>query len=198
MRSIRQEWVKTPVEDQGRLPHSGFGGMSSRIGKKPIIAAVNGLSVGGGTEMVVNCDIAVAGEDAKLSLPDVKVGLTGLGGVLPRLVRAIGRQRATLMSLTGRPISAQQALEWGLVVAIAKDPVSEALKIATEIVENSPDAILATREGLLMGWDGTGADEAGRSFVQKWWPRLQAGENSKEGIQAFLDRRKPEWTPSKL
>ena len=156
------------------------------------------MSVGGGTEMVVNCDIAVASEDAKLVLPDVKVGLTVLGGALPRLVRTIGRQRATLMSLTGRPILARQALEWGLVSVIAKDPVEEAIRIATEIVENSPDALLATRDGLLMGWNGMGADEAGRYFVEKWWPCLQSGHNSKEGVNAFLERRKPRWVPSKL
>lgn len=195
---IAKEWVNTPVKDQGWLPLSGFGGISTRTGRKPIIAAVNGMSVGGGTEMVVNCDIAVASEDAKLVLPDVKVGLTVLGGALPRLVRTIGRQRATLMSLTGRPILARQALEWGLVSVIAKDPVEEAIRIATEIVENSPDALLATRDGLLMGWNGMGADEAGRYFVEKWWPCLQSGHNSKEGVNAFLERRKPRWVPSKL
>ena len=147
---------------------------------------------------MINCDIAVASEDAKLSLPEVKVGLTEFGGALPRLVRTIGRQRATLLSLTGRSISAQQALEWGLVSVIAEDPVAEALNIAVEILENSPDAILATRDGLLMGWNGMGAGEAGVSFVNKWRQRLLEGENSREGIKAFLARRKPVWSPSKL
>lgn len=193
-----KDWIHTPVKEQGLLPPSGFGGISMRVGKKPVIAAVNGMSVGGGAEMVLNCDIVVASEEAQLILPDVKVGLTLLGGALPRLVRAVGKQRATLMCLTGRPIGAQQALEWGLISVIAKDSVDEALKIGIEIIQNSPDAILATRDGLMMGWGGMGVDEAGKSFINKWWPSLRQGENSKEGIKAFLERRKPKWAPSKL
>ncbi|KAJ5647844.1 hypothetical protein N7490_004216 [Penicillium lividum] len=193
-----QEWSQSSPDQQGKLPSSGFGGISCRSGRKPIIAAVNGLCVGGATEMIVNCDIVVASTYASFSLPDVKVGLTELGGCLPRLVRAIGRQRAAVMALTGRAISAQLAREWGLVYSVTPDAVAEAIEIAEEISSHSPDALFVTRKGLLMGWNGMGVDEAGNTFVQTWWPKLQAGKNSKEGIAAFLEKRKPKWVPSKL
>jgi enoyl-CoA hydratase/carnithine racemase len=198
MLSSEKEWSQTPIDQQGKLPSSGFGGISCRNGKKPIIAAVNGLCIGGGTEMVINCDIAVTSTNASFSLPDVKVGLTELGGCLPRLVRAIGRQRATMMALTGRTISAELAKEWGLIYSVTPDAVHEAITIAQEIVGNSPDAVLATRQGLLMGWAGMGAEEAGTAFVETWWPILQAGENANEGVAAFLEKRKPQWRGSKL
>jgi enoyl-CoA hydratase/carnithine racemase len=81
-----------------------------RRGKKPIIAAMNGFSIGGATEMVINCDMVVASSKAFLALLDVKVGLTGFGGMFPRLVHRIGRNRATDMCLTGRNIGVEEGV----------------------------------------------------------------------------------------
>jgi enoyl-CoA hydratase/carnithine racemase len=174
-----------------------------RRGKKLIIAAVNGLAVGGATEMVINCDMVVASKDATLALPDVKVGLTGFGGTFPRLARRVGRSRATDMCLTGRNVGAQEAWRWGLVDRVVDEEeggggvVEVAVKLAGQIAANCPDAIIATRDGLMMGEDGVGAFEAGKEFIQKWlW--LVDGENCEEGINAFNQRRKPVWEPSKL
>ena len=148
--------------------------------------------------MVLNCDMVVASETATFALPDVKVGLTGLGGTFPRLVRRIGRQRATDMTLTARTIAVEEAERWGLVDRVAQDAVSAALGLAKEVVANSPDAIIATRDGLLMGESGLDALEAGKLFIDKWRPKLLAGENLREGIEAFNARRKPEWKKSVL
>jgi enoyl-CoA hydratase/carnithine racemase len=175
-----------------------------RTGKKPIIAALNGLAVGGSTEMVINCDMVIAAANATLALPDVKVGLTGFGGTFPRLVQRIGRNRATDMCLTGRNISADEAYRWGLinqVVEPGEDVVMAALDLAKQVAANSPDAIIATRDGLIMGEgseSGTGgALDAGKKFIKKWlW--LVDSENCVEGINAFNQRRVPRWKPTKL
>ncbi|KAF4435639.1 enoyl- hydratase, partial [Fusarium albosuccineum] len=89
-----------------KLPENGFGGLSFRGGKKPVIAAVNGPAYGGGCEMAVNCDIVVASSTATFGLPEVKRGVTPFGGVLPRLMKTVGRQRAAELALTGRAVSA--------------------------------------------------------------------------------------------
>lgn len=147
--------------------------------------------------MVLGCDLVVTGPKASFNLPDVKVGLTGLGGAFPRLVHRIGRQRATDMVLTGRVIGVSEAQSWGLVDRAGQDALEEAIKLAMEIVANSPDAIIASRDGLLMGEGAMGGREAGQAFIAKWLPIVN-GENCQEGIDAFLERRKPIWKLSKL
>jgi enoyl-CoA hydratase/carnithine racemase len=195
-----KEWNTTPPSQQGKLPPMGFGGLSFRHGRKPVIAAVNGIALGGGCEMVISCDMVIASKNATLALPDTKVGLTLLGGCLPRLVRTIGRQRATDMCLTGRPIKAEEAREWGLVsqVVESEELMRTALGVARSIAANSPDALIATREGILMGLGAGGAEEVGLEFVSTWRGRLVEGENLAEGIKAFRERRKPNWKPSRL
>jgi enoyl-CoA hydratase/carnithine racemase len=176
------------------LPPTGFCGISSRHGRKPILAAVNGLAVGGGVEVLLNCDMVFCSPSAVLSLPDVKVGLSLLGGTLPLLVRKIGRGRATDMVLTGRNVGADEALMWGLVDKVVENPVEEAVEIAKVIAENSPDAVWASREGIFLGLGEKGSFEAGKEFKDKYWaPFLREGRNSEEGIAAFVERRKPKW-----
>jgi enoyl-CoA hydratase/carnithine racemase len=112
---------------------------------------VNGLVVGGGVEVLINCDMVFYSPSALLSLPDVKVGLSLLGGTLPLLVRKIGCGRATDMVLTGRNVGADEALMWGLVGKGVENPVEEAVKISKVIAENSPDAVWASHEGIFLG-----------------------------------------------
>lgn len=106
----------------GSSPHtaSGFGGLSRRTGLKPIIAAMNGICFGVGCE-IINCDIVVASPSATFALPEVKRGVVAIAGVLLRLVRTIGRQRAIKMWLTGRVFTAKEAAEWGLVNKVVND-----------------------------------------------------------------------------
>lgn len=184
------------------MPPSGFGAISRRNGRKPIIAAVNGIAFGGGTELIVNCDLVVAAQKAAFALPEVKRGVVAMAGALPRIVRTIGRQRAMEMALTGRIVPAQEAKEWGLVNKVVGDGEGEVVAAAVEyakmIAENSPDAVIVSREGIKMGWEGVGAEDATRIANDSWYPRLLAGENIKEGVKAFVEKRKPRWKAAKL
>ncbi|KKY20935.1 putative enoyl hydratase [Phaeomoniella chlamydospora] len=213
-----------PDRSSGIFPPSGFAGVSRRTGKKPIILAVNGIAFGGGMEMVANADIAVAGSRARFSLPEVKRGVVAIAGALPRLVRSVGRARAMDLSLTGRVLTALEAERWGIVSQIVDDhdenekddPVAitdhkdiekivlkrkltqKALEIANEVAGNSPDSIIITKAGIGMGWEGIGAEEGSRLLVEQWGRKLNEGENLREGVRAFVEKRVPRWRDSKL
>lgn len=184
------------------MPPSGFGALSRRTGLKPVIAAVNGLAYGGGTEIIVNCDLIVASSKATFALPEVKRGVVAIAGALPRLARTVGRPRAMEMALTGRTVSAKEAREWGLINQVVGDREGEVVEAAVGyakmIAANSPDAVIISREGIKMGWESVGAEEGSRLLVENWQSRLTAGENIKEGLRAFVEKRKPEWKAAKL
>ncbi len=183
------------------MPASGFGGLSRRNGKKPVIAAVNGLAYGGGCEIIINCDMVLASHNASFALPEVKRGVAAIAGALPRLVRTVGRPRAMEMALTGRTLPAAEAREWGLINSVCgegEDVVGKAVAMAGMIAENSPDSVIVSREGIKMGWEGVGAEEGSRLLSDNWYARLQAGENMREGVRAFVEKRRPRWVPSKL
>jgi enoyl-CoA hydratase/carnithine racemase len=190
----------TREQQQRSMPPSGFGALSRRRGKKPLICAVNGICFGGGCEMIINADIVVASTNATFGLPDVKIGVVALAGALTRLVRTVGRQRAMEMALTGRTLSAEEAREWGLVnkVVAKAEVVEESTKIAEMIAGNSPDSVIVSREGIKMGWEGVGAEEGTRLLAENWYVRMDKGENMKEGVRSFVEKRKPVWVPSKL
>ncbi|KAJ5149987.1 hypothetical protein N7448_001565 [Penicillium atrosanguineum] len=207
-----KEWNASTSGNKSRapMPPSGFGGLARRKGKKPVICAVNGMCFGGGAEMIINSDIVIAASRALIGLPEVKRGVVALAGALPRLVRTVGKQRAMEMVLTGRSLSAGEAERWGLVNEVVsvdekeKDEVisaavvSSALAVAKEIAGNSPDSVLVSREGVKLGWEGVGADEATGMLNDTWVKRLYEGENIKEGLRAFVEKRKPVWVDSKL
>lgn len=183
------------------LPANGFGGISFRSGKKPIIAAVNGPAYGGGCEMVVNCDLVVASASATFSLPEVKRGVTPFGGALPRMMKIVGRQRATELALTGKSVTSQEFKDWGVCNLIAEegqDVVDKAVEMAKMIAENSPDAVIVTREGLKMGWEALGVSDSSRMFLEGWSKRIYDGQNIQEGLNAFTEKRSPRWKDSKL
>ncbi|PYI26411.1 ClpP/crotonase [Aspergillus indologenus CBS 114.80] len=189
------------------VPPTGFGGLSRRTGKKPIILAVNGLCLGGGCEMAVNADLVIASERAYFGFPEVARGVVAWAGALPRLVRTVGRQRAMEMVLTGRKVSAAEALRWGLVNEVVpidtegepeRDVVHRALEVAGRIAANSPDAVVVSRAGVNRGWEREGADEATGKLMEEWMEKLNAGENIKEGLRAFVEKRHPKWVDSKL
>ena len=187
-----------PEKRMGKAPE--FTPLSRRKGKKPIIAAVNGLAMGGGCEFVVNCDIVLAAEEATFGLPEVKRGVAAIGGALPRLIRSIGLQRASEFALTGRTVTAQEMHEWGIVnqVVSLKDLLPAAISLASEIGTNSPDSIICTRAGLRQGWDTAAVEDAVDVTLSKEFEELQKGENILEGLQAFSEKREPRWKGSKL
>ncbi|KAK5443523.1 hypothetical protein LTS15_010668 [Exophiala xenobiotica] len=183
-----------PGDVPGAIP------LSNRVGKKPVIAAVNGLALGGGCETIVNCDIVVATDTATFGLVEAKRGVAPYAGVLPRLIRTLGLQRASELALTGTILTATQAYTWGLVnkVVSPETLLDEAIRYATLIAENSPDSIICTRAGLRQGWETASVVEATRITSQKEWADLQRGQNIVEGLRAFKERRRPNWVPSKL
>ncbi|KAI9710326.1 MAG: hypothetical protein M1820_002821 [Bogoriella megaspora] len=196
-----KEWNdQSAAGTRRQIGPSGFAGLSRRSGKKPIIAAVNGICFGGGMEAAANCDMVVAAHSATFALPEVKRGVIPLAGVLPRVVRTVGKQRAMELALTGRTLTAQEAYQWGVVNQVVEDAnvVEAAVKLAQMVAGNSPDAVIVTREGIKMGWEGVGVDEATRLISESWYPQLVKGENIKEGLMAFVEKRKPQWKGSKL
>ncbi|KAI1177907.1 enoyl-hydratase [Nemania sp. FL0916] len=187
-----------------RTPPSGFGGLSNRSGKKPIIAAVNGACLGGGMEMALNCDLVIASSTAKFGLPEVGVGVIALAGALPRLVRSVGRQRAAEMALGGRSdYSAGEMRGWGVVNEVVDGEgndtvVAAALVWAQRIAANSPDAVIVSREGLRLGWEGIGPVQGTEILMSGLWARIEGEENMREGVRSFTERRRPVWKDSKL
>ena len=111
------------------MPPSGFGGLSRRAGKKPVLAAVNGLCFGGGFEMIINADMVLADEKATFGLPEVKRGVVAIAGALPRLVRVVGKQRAGELALIGGVKGAREMAVWGVVNKVIEgDVVEEAVR----------------------------------------------------------------------
>lgn len=179
----------------------GLAGLPRRRGKKPIIAAVNGLCMGGGFEMVANCDLVVASRSAVFSLPEAKRGIAPVAGCLPRLARTLGLQRTMDLVLTGRSVPADTLHEWGLVSHIvdpSEDVAKVAVRIAQDMCKNSPDSLIVARLGVRMSWEAGSVEETVAELADQWYPRLVKGRNFKEGIQAFVEKRQPRWENSKL
>lgn len=152
--------------------------------------------------MIINTDIVLASAVAKFALPEVKRGVIALAGALPRLVRTVGRQRAMEMALTGRTLGAHEAKDWGLVNEVVEGDrsklVERAVQIAKTIAENSPDSVIVSREGVLLGWERLSAEEGTDKLVQGSWKAMEGGYNIKEGVRAFVEKRRPKWIDSKL
>jgi len=160
---------------------------------KPVIAAVNGFALGGGTEMALACHVRIASENAKLGQPEVKLGLIpGFGGT-QRLSRLVGKGKALELILTGKIIGAQEAFRIGLVnqvVPLAElIPVSEVL--AREMTANGPFALAYGIEAVQKGFD-IPLDEA-LELEAELFGKTCATADSKEGTKAFLEKRKPEF-----
>ncbi|KAL9048665.1 MAG: hypothetical protein Q9162_007612, partial [Coniocarpon cinnabarinum] len=184
-------------------PSSGFGGLTRRTGRKPVLAAVNGHAHGGGFELVLNADLAILSWNATLRLPDVTRGTAATQGAFPRLVRALGMQRASLVALTGQAVTATQALDWGLCVKVADSEgsqgvVEEAIEMAKLIARMSPDSVIVSRAGLREAWETGSVERATQKVEERWNERLMGGENAKEGMRAFAEKRTPVWRASKL
>ncbi|KAI5464997.1 ClpP/crotonase-like domain-containing protein [Mariannaea sp. PMI_226] len=212
-----KEWNERTDKDKkqsstgsDKWAEDGFGGLSNRRGKKPIIAAVNGLCLGGGLEIAANLDMVIASSAAKFGLPEVKRGVVPIAGVLPRVMRTLGRQRASEMALLGRMYTAHQMEAWGIVNAVVpvKDKaaqeeindavVKEALKWASEMADNSPDAVIVSRAGLMGGWDSEDPQKSTKKVDWGIFREIDGGDNMKEGLLSFVEKRKAVWRNSKL
>lgn len=162
--------------------------------KKPIIAAVSGFALGGGCELVMLCDMVVASETAQFGQPEIKLGtMPGAGGT-QRLSRAIGKVRAMEMVLTGTFINAQEAYKAGLVnkVVPVELYLQETMKLARKVAEMSPVAVKLAKESVLQAFNST-LDE-GLMFERKNFYLTFASKDQKEGMNAFIEKRNPNFT----
>lgn len=159
--------------------------------KKPIIAAVSGFALGGGCELCMICDMIVASETAQFGQPEIKIGVMPGAGGTQRLPRAVGKARAMEMVLTGKFITAAEALAFGLVNMVVPVEVylSEAVRLAAEIARQSPIAVQLAKESLLKAFEMP-LQEA-LSFERKNFYMLFATEDQKEGMNAFVEKRNP-------
>ena len=160
---------------------------------KPVIAAVNGYAWGGGCELAMHADIIVAGEGATFCQPEVKVGIMPGAGGTQRLTRAVGKFQAMKMLLTGQPVTAGAALGMGLASEVVADDAVQgrALELAAQIAALPPLAIMQIKEVLLAGQDAS--LEAALMLERKAFQLLFASADQKEGMQAFLQKRTPEF-----
>jgi enoyl-CoA hydratase/carnithine racemase len=160
---------------------------------KPVIAAVEGFALGGGLELALCADIIVAGEGARLGLPEVKIGILPGGGGTQKLARLIGRQRAMLLLLTGRMFGAAEALTMGVVsdVAPSGQALARAIEIAREIAAMPPISVMQIKEIVHAGLNAP-LDTA--LMLERKALLLQfATADQKEGMRAFLEKRKPKF-----
>ncbi|PLT35615.1 crotonase/enoyl-CoA hydratase family protein [Bacillus sp. V5-8f] len=193
LKEIAAGGIKTTKEMQ----EWGFAGIVRNHISKPIIAAVNGFALGGGTEIALACDLIVASDRASFGLPEVKRGLIAAAGGLLRLPRQIPVKVAMHAILTGKSISAEEAKHWGLVNEVVphNQVLEAAIKLAEEITENAPLAIKASKEIVYRALDST------ISFPpEAWKPNAQytaevfSSQDAKEGPRAFAEKRKPNWS----
>ena len=161
--------------------------------KKPIIAAVSGFALGGGCELMMTCDMVIASETAKIGQPEINLGVIPGAGGTQRLTRAVGKVKAMEMVLTGKMIGAQEALQWGLInkVVPVEYYLQEAKDLAKEIAGKAPVAVKLAKESILKAFDTT--IESGLEFERKNFYLLFSSEDQKEGMKAFVEKRKPEW-----
>ena len=161
--------------------------------KKPIIAAVSGFALGGGCELVMLCDMVVASETAQFGQPEIKIGVMPGAGGTQRLPRAVGKAKAMEMVLTGNFISAEEALKSGLInkVVPVELYLDEALKLAAQIAAQSPIAVQMAKESVLKAFEMP-LQEA-LYFERKNFYMLFATEDQKEGMNAFIEKRSPEF-----
>lgn len=190
--------LKEASTDGGNpYPATGYAGIAQRFDlDKPVIAAVDGICLGGGFELALACDVIVASERAVFGLPEPKVGLIAVGGGIHRLVRQIGLKRAMGPLLTGRNIAAQEALALGIVSEVVPPQQLDAAvgELCGQIIGNAPLAVRLTKELAMWGLDrptlAEAMDEQARHPSFRRWI---ASEDIREGPRAFAEKRAPEW-----
>jgi enoyl-CoA hydratase len=176
-----------------RVPGRGFGGLTERPPVKPLIAAVEGWALAGGFELLLACDLVVAGRSSKFGLPEVKRGLVARGGGLVRLPRRVSKSLAIQMLLTGDPISAEKAREAGLVNELTEDgrALEGAFSLARTIAKNAPMALAACKAFVEAAEDWSTAEAFSKQAI--YTDAVFASEDAKEGAQAFAEKRPPHW-----
>ena len=177
-------------------PEWGFAGYVQHLIDKPIIAAVNGTALGGGTELALASDLVVAQASAQFGLPEVKRGLIAAAGGVFRIVDQLPRKVAMRLLVTGEPITAEEAARWGLINEVVPDGtvLDAALALAERITVNAPLAVQASKRVAL------GVDEGAITAEKDSWKRSNremravfSSEDAMEGPMAFAQKRAPVW-----
>ncbi|MDJ0846787.1 MAG: enoyl-CoA hydratase-related protein [Myxococcota bacterium] len=189
--------LKYQAEGTGDLdiPPRGFGGLTSRFDNpKPVIAAVNGVAMGGGFEIALAADIIVASDNAVFALPEPRVGLAALAGGIHRLPRQIPLKQAMGMLLTGRRVPAEEGKQLGFVneVVPQAELMAAARRWAEQILECAPLSVRASKEAALAGLDKGGLEEAMASRYEGLVAMVKS-EDFVEGPKAFAEKRPPKW-----
>jgi enoyl-CoA hydratase len=186
---IKEMHTKTFVEAYG----SDFLAPFDKIGtiRKPIIAAVGGYALGGGCELAMSCDIIIAADNAVFGQPEINLGIMPGAGGTQRLARAVGKAKAMELCLTGRQMRAEEAERSNLVsrVVPTTELLDEAMKVASKIASLSQHAVMMIKEAIDRGFATTLAE--GTRFERGQFYSLFATEDQKEGMAAFIDKRKP-------
>ncbi len=176
------------------VPRTGFAGITARFDSpKPLIAAVNGIAMGGGFEIALACDLIVAAEGATFALPEPRVGLAAMAGGIHRLPRQIGLKHAMGMLLTGRSVSAREGERLGFVneVVPPAELMAAARRWAASILECAPLSVRASKEAALAGL-GRPLEEA-TSARYEGLVAMVKSEDFLEGPRAFAEKRPPRW-----
>jgi len=171
----------------------GFAGIARRERTKPVIAAVDGPALAGGTEIVLSCDLVVASTAASFGIPEVKRSLVAAAGGLFRLPRALPPNIAMEAALTGDPISAERAAHFGLVNHLVEPgtALEAALALAARITANAPFAVRASRAVVLQSLSA--GDEDLWTVTNTAMATVMASEDFNEGPRAFIEKRAPQW-----
>ncbi|MBT3460737.1 MAG: enoyl-CoA hydratase [Gammaproteobacteria bacterium] len=176
-------------------PKSGFAGLTARFdNSKPVIAAVNGLAMGGGFEIALACDLIIAAENAIFALPEPRVGLAALAGGIHRLPREIGMKQAMSMLLTGRRVPAVEGQQLGFVNEVVPQgqALTAAKQWAAQILECAPISVRASKEAAMQGMAAESLEAAIKGRYDQI-AALYASEDFIEGPRAFSEKRAPNW-----
>lgn len=161
--------------------------------RKPIVAAVSGFALGGGCELMMHCDIIIASETARIGQPEINIGIMPGAGGTQRLTRAVGKATAMDMVLSGRFLTAQEALAFGLVsrVVPVEHFLRESMRVAHTLAEKPPLALQFAKESVLKAHEMSLSD--GLEYERKLFYMLFATEDQTEGMRAFVEKRKPQF-----
>jgi enoyl-CoA hydratase len=175
-------------------PRGGFGGITRRKRTKPIVAAVDGPALAGGTEIALACDLIVASTSARFGIPEVKRSLAAAAGGLFRLPRKLPFNVAMELTLTGDPIDATRAHHFGLVNVLCEpgEALDKARELAARIEANAPVAVRASRHVLISVM--TEDEDTGWRLSAEAMARAMGSQDSREGLVAFIEKRPPQWT----
>jgi enoyl-CoA hydratase len=182
-RSIEQMMDRDHVAVFGRI----------RTIRKPVIAAVSGWALGAGCEVALSCDLIVASESARFGQPEINIGVIPGAGGTQRLTRAVGKAIAMEMILNDRRLTAQEAHQLGMVnrVVSVESYLEEALKLAQDIASRAPVAVRAAKKMINQAFERTLSE--GLAAEKQEFYNLFATQDQKEGMQAFIEKRRPEW-----